>query len=93
MRIFAIGLSATSITSVPAEASVSAAATSFPTSNDRGGSISTATTKSPLTSLDSSTVRVAAGRRSIVGAHPPRPRRPTRVPGVRTRIASAIASV
>ena len=75
MRILAIGLSATSITSAPADARVSAAATSLPTSNDRGGSISTATTKSPLTSFDSQHGARGRGSRSVLGLDPPRRRR------------------
>src|SRR3954451_3861888 len=47
IRIFAIGESATSIAVAPASRSVAAAATSCAALNERGGSISTVTTRSP----------------------------------------------
>jgi glycosyltransferase involved in cell wall biosynthesis len=60
MRIFAIGESATSMTSAPAWPSVVAAATSLAALKDRGGSISTAITTT------------ATGQGMSVSASPPR---------------------
>ena len=60
MRILAMGESATSIASAPASRSVEAAATSSAALNDRGGSISTVTTKAPEPSRSCSAVGASA---------------------------------
>ena len=65
MRILAIGLSATSITSAPVSASVSAPASIPAVENPRGGSISTATTKRLSASFAFSSVGAEACSRGI----------------------------
>ena len=92
IRILAIGESATSIAVTPASRSVPAAATSCAALNDRGGSISTVTTKSPAAiaacSFVGGAVVAADVSAATTGAGSS-----TRAWGPRSRTASAIARV